>query len=317
MIKSTIYFPICFLIVFSACKNNDDFETTNSVFRIANYALDNLETSNKYSSADTMGILGNNLIDEASGIAVSRSNPNFIWTHNDSGDPNRLFLVDANNAEDYGFFWIRNSGNRDWEDMCIGPGPQAGFNYIYIGDIGDNNGIHESIYIYRFIEPDLSSHINTGSHEVQADLVDRFQVQYPDGPRDAETLMIDPITKDLFIVTKRDFRSTVYRLPYPPVLNDINVLEKRVQLPFNFATAGDISADGRHIVIKTERFIYMWERQPNESVDDALMRQPKYLPYLVEPKGEAFTWDHITGDYLTLSEIKGGSKPVLYRYRKL
>src|SRR5438477_556362 len=34
-------------------------------------------------------------IDESSGLAASRKYPGCLWTHNDSGDSARLFLLDA------------------------------------------------------------------------------------------------------------------------------------------------------------------------------------------------------------------------------
>src|SRR5690606_8519663 len=102
------------------------------------YDITNLQNDKSYHDAENRGLPENKLIDEASGLAVSRSNPSRIWVHNDSGDPNRLYVI-GDNAEDYGYFWITGTGARDWEDMCIGPGPVNGINYIYVGDIGDNN----------------------------------------------------------------------------------------------------------------------------------------------------------------------------------
>jgi hypothetical protein len=40
--------------------------------------------------------------------------------------------------------------------------------------------------------------------------------QYPDGSRDAETLLLDPLTKDIYVISKREFEDIrVYRAPYP------------------------------------------------------------------------------------------------------
>ena len=41
-----------------------------------------------------LGIIEYDEIREASGIAASRKNSNVFWTHNDSGDENRLFAFD-------------------------------------------------------------------------------------------------------------------------------------------------------------------------------------------------------------------------------
>ena len=45
----------------------------------------------------------------------------------------------------------------DFEDITIGAGPEEGVDYIYVGDIGNNNYDRTILYIYRFPEPDLSS----------------------------------------------------------------------------------------------------------------------------------------------------------------
>jgi len=43
-----------------------------------------------------LGLINNDSLNEASGLAASRRNPNILWTHNDSGDENRVFAIDAN-----------------------------------------------------------------------------------------------------------------------------------------------------------------------------------------------------------------------------
>lgn len=276
------------------------------------YQINALDTMPGFLPAEDRGVLENDDIDEASGLAVSRSNPDRIWLHNDSGDPNRLFVI-STHGESFGYFWIWGSGNRDWEDMCIGLGPQSGVNYIYVADIGDNQAQYEQVFIYRFPEPDISGLDTTAINSVDEG-VDRFKLVYPDGPRDAETLMIDPWTKDLYIVTKREKYSSVYVAPYPQSTTESIVLKKLAEMPFNRALAGDISSDGRLIVIKTDFRIYCWERNPGESVLEALQRQPKLLPYFVEPQGEAFGWTPNVDGYFTVSEKSGIIEPVLYYY---
>jgi hypothetical protein len=278
------------------------------------YDMDNLEYYEGFYDAEDRGVLENEVIIEASGLAVSRSNPSLIWTHNDSGDFNRLFVV-GGNAEDFGEFVIRGAFNRDWEDMAAGPGPQPGITYLYIGEIGDNLAQFDIMSIYRVPEPDLSGLDSVASTIVEG--VERIDYVYPDGQsRDAETLMVDPLTRDLYIVTKRDERSIVYIARFPQDTEKLITLEKIGYLPFNRALAGDISADGLEIAIKTDERIYYWRREPTEAVFQALVRQPLLLPYKVEPQGEAFAWMPDGSGYYTLSEKTGGIDPVLYFYRR-
>ena len=76
---------------------------------------------------------------EVSGMVASRSNPGFFWVHNDSGDEPRIFLIDKE-LNIKMTCSLEGATNRDWEDIAIGPGSVDGKNYLYIGDIGDNDG---------------------------------------------------------------------------------------------------------------------------------------------------------------------------------
>ena len=95
---------------------------------------------------------------ELSGIAVSRSVNGRIFGHNDSPE-------DPNDPEE-NLFWEFTPGgtvrhgyrlvgalNKDWEDMSLGPGPVAGTDYVYLGDIGDNYLARSSVVVYRVAEP--------------------------------------------------------------------------------------------------------------------------------------------------------------------
>ena len=59
-------------------------------------------------------------IGESSGVAVSRTYPGVLWTHNDSGDDAVLYAIDmAGNL--IGRFPVSGARNRDWEDIDLGP----------------------------------------------------------------------------------------------------------------------------------------------------------------------------------------------------
>lgn len=299
---------------FLACKKEPEVPVEDDPFVVLNYSINNLEFDSSFvhdsSVGDTLKI---SLLNEASGVAVSRSNPNFFWSHNDSGHPNWLFPVPAN-GENFGYIAVNGAGARDWEDICIGPGPVNGVNYIYLADIGDNNHQYSFIIIYRVPEPDLSGITQNHTLSINADNVERFEFEYPDGPIDSESLMIDPWTKDIYIITKSGYRSILYRAKAPLDSSKRTKLEKIAQFPFNGALASDISADGKHIAIKTFSRIYYWQRQPEQSVVEALSVQPKLLPYILEPQGESFGWLPDASGYFTLSEQSGIHPPIIYFY---
>ena len=100
----------------------------------------------------SLGVNRNERLEEASGLAASIRYPGFFWTHNDSGHPAELFLLDSA-AQTRRVFTLSKIKNRDFEDIALGPGPVEGVGYIYLGDIGDNLERHPFKYIYRFQEP--------------------------------------------------------------------------------------------------------------------------------------------------------------------
>lgn len=260
------------------------------------------------------------ILDEISGMAASIKNPGCFWVHNDSGDEARLFLINTeglivsivNIDTDYDY-----TDNRDWEDIAVGPGPIVGESYIYIGEIGDLDRKYETKYIFRLIEPQVNTSILNGRLNIGKEAISTITFDYHDGSRDAEILMIDPVTKDLFIVTKREERVQIYELSYPQNFNEKVFLTKSsVTLPFRLANGGDISADGKEILIKNLTNVYYWKREEGESVQDALARPAEVLPYTKEPQGEAIAWLRNGTAYLTVSEKRDGIIPVLYKYKR-
>ncbi len=261
------------------------------------------------------GIIKSSEVVEASGIAASSKNPGMFWTHNDSGDKSRIFAFDSL-GNNLGTFLLAGIQNRDWEDIAIGPGPVEGAQYIYIGNIGDNSARYHTKYIYRINEPDVvlgQTAIDTVLYEVE-----RLAFQYPDGKRNAETLMIDPLSLDIFIVSKEE-NTKVYRLtwPYtfynsPPVT--VDTLEQVAELPFSTAVGGDISSDGKEILIKRKNIIYYWVKEDIETIVDVLQKLPSTVPYFKEPQGEAICWASDLSGYYTISE---GAHPHLYFYPRL
>jgi hypothetical protein len=272
--------------------------------RINTQVVDTLFTSNK-----PIGIIDNKEIDEASGLAASRVHPGILYAHNDSGGKPYVYMIDTSGSY-VGKIKLEGVNNRDWEDIAVGPGPDRGSSYIYVGEIGDNYSRHDQIYVYRFKEPDLL--------ESNLSIVpDKITLEYPDGPQDAETLLVDPWTGDLFILSKRDSSNALYRAAVDKLEEEKVLLEKVMNLPITLSTGGDISGDGKQILIKNYWVIYYWERNEGESVVQALKRNPVLLPYNPEPQGEAIAFSADGQGYFTLSEKRLRVEPVLYRYDRL
>jgi Tol biopolymer transport system component len=245
--------------------------------------------------------------EEISGMAFSRIHPNLIYTHTDSGGEPTVYLLDSMGKE-LGEIKLEKAKNRDWEDIAVGPGP-GGKSYVYVGEIGDNEGNHSEVCIYRFEEP-------SKIEEEQKVKPDILRLTFPDGARDAETLMIDPVTGDLFMVSKREEKNRLYRIPHDAFSLGKIQLEELQHFNFSGSVAGDISGDGSKILIKNYFAIYYWERKSGETIPEALRRNPKRLPYVPEPQGEAVCFNPNGSSYFTLSERRYKISPTLYRYPK-
>lgn len=264
---------------------------------------------------DISGTLNNKQMDETSGIAASSINPDIYYVHNDSGDTSRFFSIDEKGELKSTIYFTGDKterlGVKDCEDIAVGPGPKKGKSYVYLGDIGDNNGSRKYITVYRFMES-TSWAADTITHAVPV----AIHFKYPDGPKDAETLMIDPVEKLLYIVSKRGDSVAVYTSPLNFTANDTLTLTKRAKLffpgfrPFKWITAGDISKDGQQIVLKSYEKVYYWRRLPNEHAWDAMVKQPRELPYVAEKQGEAIGFTPDGKGYYTTSE--GVFSPVYY-----
>ncbi len=257
------------------------------------------------------GIIENSEIKEASGIAVSKIYEDALYVHNDSGDKSRFFVINKK-GKSLCECHLLNCHARDWEDIATGPGPLDSCSYIYVGDIGDNKAKYDIKYIYRFSEPDLSAIDSQNIIIVQN--VDKIRLRYSDGKFDAEALMVDPLTKDIFIVSKRDLKVRVYQTRYPQSLTKVNTMKCIDTLDISMVVAADISSSGTEIIMKNYHEIYYWRRSPGESVRKALSRTPKKLPYVKEKQGESLAWDKQSNGYFTMSEQINGH---LYYYPRI
>ena len=147
-------------------------------------------------------------------------------------------------------------------------------------------------------------------------------IRYPAGPSDAETLLVDPLTRDLYVITKRSTDVRVYRAAYPPSTTDVIVMEQTGTLSLarvpgalaggQGAVGGDIAPSGLEVLLKTYTAVYYWRRA---SGDEALFANPpSTLPYLPEPQGEAIAWAADGSGYFTLSEEPRSIPAMLYFY---
>jgi hypothetical protein len=184
-------------------------------------------------------------LSEASGLAVSRRTPGRLWTHNDSGEP-VVVTLDARGSVT-GRVRLTGAAVEDWEAIAVGPCGTG--SCLHVGDIGDNEAGRKRITIYRLPEPDAAS----GS----ASVVDVFHATYPDGPHDAEALLIGGDGR-IHIVTKGETGPVaIYRFPAQLKSSGTVTLERvgaGAGKPDaeSRITDGSVSPDGQWAVLRTK-----------------------------------------------------------------
>jgi len=263
-------------------------------------------------------------LEEASGLAAGRANAGILWTHADSGAGTLLYALDAADAGLVATFSLTGATNVDWEDIAVGPGPEPGLSYLYVGDTGDRGGRAEDPIVYRVPEPVVDPADGPGPQALPG--VVALPFTYPDGLHDAETLLADPITGDLFIVTKNPLftagPSSVYRFPAPHTGADTE-LEWVAELDFSSApllgqltTGGDISPSGDEILVRTYTGASVWRRAAGATVAAALAGPPCPVPVRSEPQGEAVGYAADGRSYFTVSEQRDQGPRPLYEFER-
>ena len=247
-------------------------------------------------------------INELSGLVVSSKSDNLMWVHNDSADESYVYLI---NNEGKKLVTINyNKEVRDCEDIALYQ-PKNGKPQIFVGDIGDNKAKRAYISLYKFDEPKTDKI----KKNIEIENAEEIKFKYPDGARDAECLIIDPIDKNIYIISKREDSVKVYSAPINTAPNQITILKKEATLFFpgfihvKWITAGDISRDGKQILIKSYGNIFYWKRNTNETFVEAIKKPFKIIPYKPEAQGEAIGFTHDAKKYYIISE---GKEAVIY-----
>jgi hypothetical protein len=251
--------------------------------------------------------VNNKKLEEASGLAASANNPGLLWTHNDSGNRAEVFLID--DKTNIRLTCVLDKViNRDWEDIAVGPGPEPGKNYLYVADIGDNMSIFPYKIVYRFEEPKFVE----GTNQITITKFDRIVFQL-DIKKDTESLMLDPKTKNLYVVSKREKPVYVYELKYPYSTTDTLTAQKIGSIPYGQIVAADFSVDGKEVLMKNYNNVLHWSLD-NGTLSEALKKNPAVVNYIEEPQGESITFARDGSGFYTISEKVKGEKSFLFFY---
>jgi hypothetical protein len=163
-------------------------------------------------------------ITESSGLATDADAERY-WTVNDSGDAGVAYALD-DQGESQGTLEFRVEPV-DVEAVAFHDGR------LYVADIGDNRARRDTVTVYFFDDAEPAA---------EPVVYKAYDFSYPDGPHDAETLLVDGDGR-MFIVTKGG-EGGIYAAPSSPSRQGVNELERVGDAPA-FVTDGTVLADGR------------------------------------------------------------------------
>lgn len=235
------------------------------------------------------------MINEISGLAVSRRHPGTIWVQEDSGNGPYLYAFDAR-GDRRARIAVKGATNFDWEDLALADGR------VWIADIGDNARIRNEVRVWWFPEPRLRA----GSVRARV-----LTLRYPNNKRfNAEAMIVHGRRDRLFVFTKEDDISQVFAVDVRNLRDGATRTVRRVATighggPLTFVTAADVGPSGVVVKGSESGYLYPWTRRAR--VPSALGRQPCRVP--VGP-GEAIGFGRKGRSWFTIPE---GRDPAISR----
>ncbi len=270
-----------------------------------------------YGEPTIVGRIESAEIKESSGITVSKCQTDIIWTHNDSGDGAFIYALNSK-GKHLGTWQVQNARNFDWEDVASAK-DSFGKCYIYIGEIGNTkDNEREEHKIYRVAEPAVAASDSnfTSKNAPQTAAAEFLTFNYPDSRQDAETLLVHPLTGDIYVLTKqREKPSGVYKLK--PVFNEsLTVKAEKISditvpaVPNGLLTGGEISPDGKRVIL-CDYFAGYELVLPNEiaNFDDIWKQKPSAIELGDRKQGEAIGY---SADGLSIfATSEGKNQPII------
>lgn len=228
-------------------------------------------------------------IGESSGLAYSVSQPDIVYTMNDSKNKMVVYAVNVSTGKVVGTTDLSSLGLQDPESIYVDPRGK-----LWLGDLGDNDEDRTNASIVEFDEP--------GATTAAPKNLQRFPVQYPNGPTNVEGMLVNPTTSQVFLINKVDGAATIYSLPTPLQPNQANLATNlNHRMPANVAD-GTFTRDGQRALVETADAIVVYD--PTTWTSIGAFDKPAGLP-----KGESMAVQP-TGTSLLLG-TEGANSPLI------
>ncbi|MFI6760122.1 hypothetical protein ACIBF5_13390 [Micromonospora sp. NPDC050417] len=185
---------------------------------------------------------------------------------------------------------------RDTEDMAV-----ARDGTIWIADIGDNDRDRTTVGFWR---------LASGAKSPVP-----YRFSYPDGPHDAEALLLDGDGTPI-IVTKDPGLPRLYAPEQPPSagatvplrkVGQFNLPLTRTSNPWSalgrlVVTGGATAPDGSRVVLRTYADAIEFDVTDGKVAEAVTTGTPRITPLPDEPQGESITYSRDGNSFLTVSE---------------
>ncbi len=271
------------------------------------------QTSTNYSNPKVVGTIKSEEITESSGLVNSRCNPSVFWTHNDSGGSEFIFAINEK-GEKLGTWKVTGAKNNDWEDIATFK-DKSGKCFLYLGDIGNNSGSKSQMTIYKVAEPQVSEADKKSSKKSpgKTETAEAINFSYPAGNHDAETLLVHPMTGEIYVLTKQMIgASEIFKIGAK--IEKVGSLSVPA-IPTGFLTGGEISPDGKRIVLCDYFAAYEILLSKNaKKFDDIWKESPTRIELGERAQGEAVCYSADGKKIYATSEKK--NSPVIRVERK-
>jgi hypothetical protein len=169
-----------------------------------------LALCSQWNDAEQIGVLDHDIINEASGLAISKDFPYRHYHINDSGDGPFIYITDAY-GENTKRIEINGFVPQDVEDLAIGLCPHNDDKQcLFVADVGDNDEKRDTVKIVVIEEFE--------SFPSVVEPVKIIELKYPDGSHNNEGIAIHrngdlyTVTKKFEIKTTTAFPAGVYKL---------------------------------------------------------------------------------------------------------
>ncbi|PYC76066.1 hypothetical protein C7C45_02035 [Micromonospora arborensis] len=201
---------------------------------------------------------------------------------------------------------------RDTEDLAIGRDGT-----VWVADIGDNDHSRPTIAIWRLAPGSAKPVLH--------------RMTYPDGPHDAEALLLDAAGRPL-VITKGGSGTVSLYAPTTALrpgattpmasVGQVTLPRTSTSNPFLFLGRGVITGaasapDGRRVVLRSYADAFEYDVPAGDVVTALTSGTPRITPLPDEPQGESITYSRDGRSLLTVSESADqppGTRPTILRY---